>query len=322
MSNNGWCTIESDPGVFSELLTSFGVTNAQVDEIYSLDEGDSDQASVPGVSVSMQKSFGLIFLFKYVQEEDSRETCPMDDVPDVFFAKQVVQNACASQAVLSVVLNADGIEYGPDLKAFKEYCQSLDYENKGYCIGDSEFIRSSHNSFAPKNAFELDSRPKSRYSKEDAYHFIAYVPINGIVFELDGLKQGPIIVGACASADSSDWMTVAKPVIEERMNRYSSSETSFALLNVCPRKIDLYDIALTNCVDESQIEMLIELRSAEESKLFRQAEENKRRRHDYTPLIINLLRVLSENGKLDAMVAAGKRKSAESAVATRSKQLK
>ena len=51
---------------------------------------------------------------------------------------------------------------------------------------------------------------------EDVFHFVAFVPINSRLYELDGLKTGPIDLGV---ADSTDWLNTVRPILEKRMQR-------------------------------------------------------------------------------------------------------
>ncbi len=168
-----WCTIESDPGVFSELIASLGVKDVAVEEIYSLEQEEQQR----------EMSYGLIFLFKWREEVDTRQILDPYQVPDLFFARQVVQNACATQAILSVLLNAEGISLGEQLDEFKAFGSMLDSETRGEAIGSSDMIRVTHNSFSRPEPFISEEVKAQRGDKEDAYHFIAYVPFRGSVYE-------------------------------------------------------------------------------------------------------------------------------------------
>ena len=167
-----WCTIESDPGVFNALINEIGVENVQVEEVYSLDSTEQRK----------EKSHGLIFLFKWRSEVDDRPIIDPSDT-SVYFARQVVNNACATQAILSVLLNAEQVRLGESLDSFKSFTYELDSESRGIEIGNSDLLREVHNRFARPEPF-IQDEVKSSTDGEDAYHFIAYVPSSdGNVYE-------------------------------------------------------------------------------------------------------------------------------------------
>ncbi len=194
----------------------------QVEELYSLEDDILIQQALPNIH-------GFIFLFKWGKEVEKRDALVEYD-QDLFFARQVVNNACATQAILSVLLNAP-ITVEGELKEFHEFTRELSCEDRGLALSNSEAIRVLHNSFKRQDPF-IFKEDKSRKKKEsDVYHFVSYVPHKGNLYELDGLQPGPILIGKYQG--ECGWVDLAKQEIQNRIMKYSEKEIRFNLMMVC-----------------------------------------------------------------------------------------
>ncbi|KAK2678217.1 hypothetical protein RAB80_006957 [Fusarium oxysporum f. sp. vasinfectum] len=220
--------VESDAGVFTSLIENLGVKDVQFEELLTLD---------PSELLSLQPVYGVIFLFKYPTDQPyATPEGPRDGSFDnaasenIFFAAQTIQNACATQALLSVLLNkTNDVEIGEKLGEFREFTMVLPPEFRGEALSNSDLIREVHNSFARSSPF-ADETDKTGAEAEDAFHFIAYTPINGTLYELDGLQPAPISHGACSS---DDFATKVVDVLQRRIARYDTTEIRFNLLAMC-----------------------------------------------------------------------------------------
>ena len=70
---------------------------------------------------------------------------------------------------------------------------------------------------------------------EEAFHFVSYIPLNGHLFEIDGLKPYPIDHGPWA--EHENWTEKCRRVVSERLNIASgdhSHEIRFNLMTVVP----------------------------------------------------------------------------------------
>lgn len=219
-------------GVFTFLLDNLGVKDVQFEELLSLD---------PDALAQLHPVYGVIFLFKFPTDTPYRAgDKPLDGVFDseageqLFFAAQTIQNACGTQALLSVLLNktdpaageAGFVDVGDSLRDFREFTMVLPPEFRGEALSNSELIRDVHNSFAKSSPF-VDETQRQPDEGDDAFHFIAYTPINGTLYELDGLQPAPISHGACTQ---EEFPSKVMEVLQRRIARYDATEIRFNLL--------------------------------------------------------------------------------------------
>lgn len=320
-----WCTIESDPGVFTSLIEEFGCRNAQLTELWSLDDD-----SLSELVHSYGKVYGLIFLFKWVGGDDhdnSDNDLDKEDVPEsIFFAKQVTTNACATQAILSILLNVpetqndeQGLILGDTLSSLKSFVSSFPPDLRGEAIAASDEIRTAHNSFARKESFLMDDSKKRFATKDDdVFHFIAYVPHeDGNVYALDGLAPSPLKVGCIntvASCDDLAWLSAARQAIQKRIEKYSATEIKFNLMALTKdRRVDLrskiHNLVESGLSEDDELITGLKMELGIEDDLRKTwKDENERRQHNYLPFCMELIRGLAMSGKLqDAVKKANAR---------------
>ncbi|BGP42169.1 hypothetical protein JCM10449v2_006174 [Rhodotorula kratochvilovae] len=300
----GWSLTESDPGVFTGILHELGVKGVEVEELWGLDEA---------LLQDLIPVYALIFLFKWVGHADPATMDGKLEEPAQphYFAHQVINNACASIALLNAALNirTPDVELGEELGNLQAFSEGLDPETRGWTISNSEKIREVHNSFARSDPFHLEEhRPQDE--SEDAYHFIAYLPIGDKLYELDGLKSAPVSHGDIPGG-AANWTSHAREVLERRIATYPAGEVMFNLLAVTGRRQ-----ALQRRVAElpegapERFEAEEKLAGIEE-RLRDWEVENTLRRHNYIGLVHALLHESAKQGQLAPQIAAAKEKMKE-----------
>ncbi|KAK4683460.1 ubiquitin carboxyl-terminal hydrolase L5, partial [Tremellales sp. Uapishka_1] len=307
---SGWSLTESDPQVFTELLRSLGVKGLQVDDLYSLDASTLD---------TLKPIHALIFLFKYVgdKEGEVKDGIEVDPLQSgVWFANQVINNSCGTLAALNAVMNiptvtseepGEAIELGTELENLRDFGAGMESMDLGHILSSSETIRDVHNSFSKSSPFAIDSSLYPEREKEDAYHFVTYLPVNGVIYELDGLRRMPLMHSALE--DKEDWLEKARETIENRIATYPPGSLMFNLLCIRSAAIP----RLTRLLKDPELgtgrQMLLsDQLEHEKTKTERGELENALRRHNLLPAVFELFKVLGESGSLDTALEGAREK--------------
>ena len=194
--------------------------------------------------------YGAIFLFRWIDDRRSRrkivdeqELYVKDEemVNSIFFAQQIIPNSCATHALVSILLNCPSLKLGLTLSELKSHTAGMSPDNKGLAIGNCPQLAMAHNSHAAPRARRRIERPTSSLatagrvsSSQETFHFVSYVPINGRLFELDGLRKFPLDHGPVGD----DWTEKLRSVITDRLGIATGGEPyhdiRFALMALVP----------------------------------------------------------------------------------------
>ena len=144
--------------------------------------------------------------------------------------------------MLSVLLNCENIQKGDFLSELKpKLCEIEDPEIRGYALGNLPELAMKHNKFAcyePPCLSDLSGNSTtSTLATGETFHYCCYIPHEGRLYELDGLKEWPINHGECGS----HWLEKAKEVISARISKAREKDQGchdirYNLMSVVPNK--------------------------------------------------------------------------------------
>ncbi|KAK6098820.1 hypothetical protein MT418_000304 [Batrachochytrium dendrobatidis] len=212
LQGSPWADIESHPGVFTELASQIGIKGVEIAEIFSLDAE---------YLKAFEPIYGLIFLFEWHAEdtEQSKIAADIKSIPEkIFFINQVVPDACATQALLSIALNSATIELDSSLVEFKQFCLELSPAMRGLALSGFQRLRVSHNSFARQTDISTLYYPvpqKRKYKKA-----VTKKPPQSVK---GNLARVPVSISTDTSQKSSTGTTLKSRKAQQRKNMTSKT---------------------------------------------------------------------------------------------------
>ncbi|XP_040197315.1 ubiquitin carboxyl-terminal hydrolase isozyme L3 [Rana temporaria] len=209
-----WLPLEANPEVMNQFLKQLGVGSSwQFVDIYGLDPELLSLVSRPVSAVLLLFPVTEKYELFKAEEEAKIKSHGQNVDSSVYFMKQTISNACGTMGLIHAVANNRGkldFENDSALKKFIDDSLSLSPEERAKFLERDESIRVTHES----SAQEGQSEAPSLDDKVDL-HFIAFVDIQGHLYELDGSKPFPVNHGqTCEDSFLEDAIEVCRKFMQ------------------------------------------------------------------------------------------------------------
>lgn len=206
-----WIPLESNP----DMLTAF----ARRIGLESSDAVFSDCVSIDPELLFMvpRPCRALIFLFPctnmYKAQGERPSALPVSD--KVYFMKQLVSNACGSIAVIHALINSRqhlAIKEDSFLWKFFTASEAMSPEERGRHLGVAgNELKQVSEAVATDVTLSQTAAPAATDTVEA--HFICFVPVDGHLYEFDGIRPAPINHG---EVTDDDFVEKAAQVIRDQ----------------------------------------------------------------------------------------------------------
>ncbi|XP_040000879.1 ubiquitin carboxyl-terminal hydrolase isozyme L1 [Xiphias gladius] len=216
-----WTAMEINPEMLNKMMSKLGVGESwRFVDVLGL-EGEQ-------LSAVPKPCCALMLLFPLTQQHESFRKKQADKVAEdseVYFLKQTVVNSCGTVALLHAVANNKSkLTFDSDsaLKKFLDETAKMSADDRAKQLEKNKAICEAHNEVAVQG----QCRPEA---DKVNFHFIAFVNVNGQLFEFDGRMNGPMKHGA--TKEESFIMDAAK-VCRGFMER-EQGEVRFSAVALC-----------------------------------------------------------------------------------------
>ncbi|XP_026216725.1 ubiquitin carboxyl-terminal hydrolase isozyme L1 [Anabas testudineus] len=183
-----WTAMEINPEMLNKMMTKLGVGESwRFVDVLGL-EGDQ-------LSAVPTPCCALMLLFPLTQQHESFRQQQADKIAEdsaVYFLKQTAANSCGTIALLHAVANNKSkLTFDSDsaLKKFLDETANMSADDRAKHLEKNKAIHEAHNEVAAQG----QCRPEA---DKINFHFIAFVNVDGQLFELDGRMNGPVNHGA------------------------------------------------------------------------------------------------------------------------------
>ncbi|XP_039879739.1 ubiquitin carboxyl-terminal hydrolase isozyme L1 [Simochromis diagramma] len=179
-----WTPMEINPEMLNKMMGKLGVGESwRFVDVLGL-EGEQ-LSSVP------KPCCALMLLFPLTQQHESFRSQQADKVSggsEAYFLKQTAVNSCGTIALLHAVANnKDKMTFdgASALKKFLDETANMSPDDRAKHLEKNKAIFDAHNEIAAQG----QCRPEA---DKVNFHFIAFVNVNGQLYEFDGKINGPV----------------------------------------------------------------------------------------------------------------------------------